>query len=432
MLLVHNFIQKYRKNILVFFICAISLFVVLFSYAWHMKTQRTKMLLLPNKLFLKLQKNFSFKGIAQKASSRFKILTDLNFYSDLPVADVVFNEVPNSWATVVFFPQYHKYPGSEVDDPRNNRAEKVQKETYHVMDKIIEQVPLNIIALEGELDGQLEPGKRTYFAQKLKYFDQLNQSFRNLEKHFHEQPMYPEIEENILTEIKNKLAYLERDLILEGAPVQLWAKYDHIQVFGTENPQTLEESKILVRDYIYLQDRLMAITQPKPYAQIPAFHASFNGSTIESIQQDVSMNYLFDQDFHLLEVQAKEQNPRVWEALQEFKNTWNEATNFQKTGSEDIATMEPQVSRADNPYENIDDVSYLQSLIAENEGKIQETIITRRNREAAQYVAQILQTQEDNLGILQFGAGHEQGLVEELKHLGMSVITVKTFSVMTE
>lgn len=437
---VRDFAQKYRKNILVLFICVFAFLLILFSYTWQIKAQGAKILLLPNKILFTMNKKLSSSLMAQKSASGFEILTDLNFYSDLPVADVAFYEAPKAWATVLFVPQYHKYPGSNAEDSRNDQAERVQNETYQVLDKIVEQVPLSIIAIEGELHGPLQQNKRIQIAQKLNHYEQLDHSFQNLKKNFTEQSMYPELEENILKEIQNKLAFLERDLILAGAPVKLWAKHDNIQVFGTENPQTLDESKILVRDYIYLQDRLTALTQHKPYAQIPAFNKSFQAPMPKNSQVEETLSYLFDQrndrnfeqDFHLLEERAKEENQLVWEALQDFKNIWNETTYFQNGNLENASTPEPQVSRKDNPYENIYDVSYLQRLMAENEEKIQETIISRRNKEAAYYFAQTLQSQNNNFGVLQFGAGHEQGLIEELKNLGLSVIMVKTFGVVNE
>ena len=90
----------------------------------------------------------------------------------------------------------------------------------------------------------------------------------------------------------------------------------------------------------------------------------------------------------------------------------------------DAATAVGVPLRQDNPYVNISDLSVIQSKIKDSEAKIQTVVIDQRNQETASNFADALKSNKTNIGILQFGAGHEDGLVKELNKKGLSVIVV--------
>lgn len=87
-------------------------------------------------------------------------------------------------------------------------------------------------------------------------------------------------------------------------------------------------------------------------------------------------------------------------------------------------------SRADNPYKEVTDTGSLKEMITESEEKIQEVVIDRRNEETAENFKNGMIENNKKTGILQFGAGHEEGLIKELQNQGLSVIVVKPSEVL--
>jgi pheromone shutdown protein TraB len=83
-----------------------------------------------------------------------------------------------------------------------------------------------------------------------------------------------------------------------------------------------------------------------------------------------------------------------------------------------------QSSRANNPYRKISDKQVLQERLAEVERHLEEVVVDQRNQEVAVNAAQIMKDQDKSFAVVQFGAGHATGLVEELNKQGITVITV--------
>lgn len=155
---------------------------------------------------------------------------------------------------------------------------------------------------------------------------------------------------------------LDRDIFLAGAPYILKAKNNDINLYGGETESVYNESANIVRNYVYLTDRKTQLE---------------NGIRTTTSPLALKSN-----------------------------------------------TSLP--SRENNPYESINSVSQIDSLIQQSENQIQNVVVDERNKEAAKNFAKALQENKETTGIIQFGEGHEEGLVKELNNAGISVIVIKS------
>lgn len=275
-------------------------------------------------------------------------LKDLNFYKDLPVGDLDVHEADNSWATVVFFPQYHKAPGSSVKNKKNDKAEVTQNEIYEIIKSIMNRVPIKLVMVEGKLKGEVPKVEKEKVKKKIEDLKKLKDKPKNDKK---------------VTEKK-------RELSLVGAPIKLWAEGKEMILVGSENKKTLDESREIVKEHLYLQEQLSGKTS--------GLEKSFSDETVKKLKK-----------------------------LKDLKAKMKDKKKSGKTENK----------------EN------LKEKMKKNEEKIQDVIIDKRNKETAENFAQALKKYDENAGILEFGAGHEAGLIKEFNRLGIDVIVIKTTEV---
>lgn len=276
-------------------------------------------------------------------------LKDPDFYKELPVGDVDVYAADNSWATVVYFPQYHKSPGSNFKNKKNDKAEITQNEIYKVIKELLDELPIRLVMVEGKLKGEVSQAEKAKVQNKI-------EDLKNLKEK---------------TNSENKIKEKKREISLMGAPIKLWAEGQDMILVGSENKDTLEQSREIVKEHINLENQLASLGKNK----ISTLEDSFNDQTLKKLQK-------------LKELKAKLKN--------------------KKTGG----TPENKAK--------------LKEKLKKNEEKIKEVIIDKRNHETAENFSQALKKYDQNIGILEYGAGHEEGLVKEFNKLGIDVIVVKT------
>jgi len=265
--------------------------------------------------------------------------------SFLPIGSVYSSNVENSKGTAVLFPQTHRYPGTEPNDPVNNNAQIAQEQIYKIMSYLARNEGIDFMMAEGDLYGPVPEDKIDQLSQKIALRDRLAPS---LGKGF----LYG------LTQL------LEREIALAGAPYQLKARDKDLILYGAENEATYNYSADIVRNYVYLNDRRNQLENGTPqYNSIASRMANPSQTSIPS--------------------------------------------------------------RTNNPYLDINSLDQINSLIKQNEGKMNDVVLNQRNRETAQNFAKALSEENKNAGIIEFGAEHEKGLVQELNKAGISVIVIK-------
>ncbi len=228
-------------------------------------------------------------------------------------ANVEVYETANANSIAIYIPQIHLSPGSSPNDRENDDAVLSQSEIYKIADYLTKKNEIKIVMVEGLIYGESADLK--------------------------------------VKNIRSKIAAHKsnREIMLDGAIYKLKADGGNFKIYGSENKETYEKSAALVRDRIYLKDRI---------------------------------------------------------------NTLGSRANI----------VPPQ--RQNNPYKKETNMLLLQSKLKQSDIQISSIIIDQRNKETADNFARALKQEDVNIGVLQFGAGHKEGLIKELQKQNLSVIVI--------
>jgi hypothetical protein len=369
-----------------------------------------------------------------KALEQLADISDPNFYKSSPVAKVETFEADNSWAKVIYLPQYHKYPGTEIKDPKNDRALIAQKETYVILEKILKTFPIKSIMVEGELKGEVANKKKNNIKEKIVIAKQLEEGLSSLKEIFRQNEKEGRIYNDALKNGEKLLSELNREIYLAGAPYVLWSNIDDIELYGSENSDTITLSRDLVREHLYIQDRMLAVQNNNFIAQnIERPTTTFNYETNNTntlLMQLLKTNNDPHEELHKNLDRLKDSNqnkayPKMLLQIDKLLETCELYMKHEEQETNNIRLSSvPAPSRTDNPYKNIFNPQELNQLLKQNEEKIDSVVVNRRNAELATNFSELLKSKNENIGILQFGAGHLEGLIEEFNKLGITVIIV--------
>lgn len=347
---------------------------------------------------------------------------------DLPIAKTAMHEAGNDWATAILIPQYHRYPGSSGNDPINDSAERTQKQIYQIIPQINKQYGAQLIMIEGELYGEVPYKKIADLDKKIKERNKLVSECETLKKHLNENGVTPR-EEKLLNKIEQTIAKIDRNIILEGAPFKLKAEGKNLTLFGSENKDTQDQSRMLVKKYIYLQDRAKEISgqSRKLSSRGDESDKLFNDDTKSLLLKLLGSRDSLAAELKNFELTAKSNNDqKSLDLIEGIKIT---IENLEDNGKNPgLKTSED--SRADNPYNNVRSREKIEDMMQETEQQINEVIIDKRNKETAENFSRMLTEENQTAGILQYGAGHESGLIKELNRKGISVLVITPQEVM--
>lgn len=348
-------------------------------------------------------------------------LADLKTYAGLPVGSVESYPAASAWGTAIFIPQYHKNPGSDASETKNDSAQKTQEEIYQVISFLLNQPAPPLVMVEGELSGPVPAEKIASLAQKIKQRDDCLSLYQSLKKALQAQHVDAKAQEALVASVDQMLAQANREIILTGAPLVEKAEGKAFTLVGAENQQTRDESKTLVRNYIYLEDRMheLARAPSTRQSQVSLFDSQYS-QLLDLLLNDRKTPTAA---FTALERKATDQGKTQLAALiGTTKQAFDQLVQQDSTKISQETAVAP--SRDDNPYRTITSKKQLEGLIAESEKHIDAVVVDQRNRETAQNFAVVLKAEDKKVGIIQFGAGHKKGLVKELNQLGLSVIVV--------
>lgn len=376
--------------------------------------------------------------------------------AQLPVGSVERHTVADARGVALLIPQIHRNPGSELGDPINARAVTTQTQMKDIIRHLTETQGMSLVMTEGDLYGEVSDEKLGGLKRKMKARDEFAEHVALLKSRPNSQSVNPSLERSFVDGAEKFLATVDDELILAGAAHILKAEGGSFALVGAENAGTREESTRIVRNYLYLKDRLSQVAPVS--SRIKGLGASFSpaleslitekskkkdGKGSEVRQKGLNEN-LLRMAAGQKERSAKAKNSNIVPPLEfsldalgklamlrgdaELK-TWVDETHeafsvlSQPTeeGREDKA---PAPKRSENPYRTISDPRKLEDLLEESERQIQEVIIDQRNREAAANFADALGRGRVSAGVLVYGAGHTEGLVSELNKKGLSVLVI--------
>lgn len=342
---------------------------------------------------------------------------------NLPIGKTSKYETANAWGTAILIPQYHRYPGTDYDNPINNSAEKAQKEIYEILPHLRDKFQTKLIMMEGELYGKVPAEKIDTISSKIQYRDSFVAQSKKLETLLQRDGL-DSTEKKFLQRVQKALANIDRDIILEGAPLKLKANDNSLVLFGSENQATREQSKILVRNYIYLQNRERELqgSQKHLSSRPQKSDTLFNNADLKALLSKLlgSQNAL-DNELRKFETIAKtQQDGELLKVLKNIKTTLTSFDNLEKPPSTPLSSKKT----LGNPYKKVNSIKEIKSELEDTEQKINDIVVEKRNLETAQNFSTMLKSENQQTGILQYGAGHEEGLTKELQKQGLSVIVI--------
>lgn len=344
---------------------------------------------------------------AQTSNETGSIQKELNG-SGLPIGRTTVHETPNSIGTAIYLPQIHQEPGSSASDSVNNQAETAQNQIYSIISHL-EKNGTNLVMAEGDLYGPVPDEKISLLKNKISAKNDLTS---NLQKLNSSSDVDPSLKNKIATDGNKVLSAANRAITLEGAPYRLKAEGRDINLYGAENKTTFDQSANLVRNHIYLQDRI---------SQLSGGMSMQTGSSMPS--QTNSLSDALASDLSNME-SALPNDSDLKTVSQNIKNDMAVLNQiYRPSGSENGP------SRSDNPYSGISNIQTLQLKMRQNEQSINSVVIDQRNKDTAINFAQALKTENKSVGMIQFGSMHESGLVSELQKQGLSVIVVSAQAV---
>lgn len=357
-------------------------------------------------------------ALAVEGTSPLSLGQKLNEES-LSTGSIVLHETPNSRGTVIYLPQIHITPGTNAADSANDSAERAQNEMYGIISSLSDK-GIGFVMVEGEMYGSVSGEKIGRVTEKLVYRNAFSDSTQKLNQALSVSNVDPALKGRITTETSRTIETADREIILAGAPYKLKAEGKPLTLYGSENPATYEESANYVRSYIYLKDREAALSGS---ARGNGANTTVNNAAaiLSSLGKTSEPRASLGTDLDSLGSMARQTNQN--ELATAAENTRLALENLIQVDQKPAASGNT-ASRQNNPYAHITDLATLRGMIADVEKNIQSTVIERRNVETAENFARGLEASGQNVGILQFGAGHEEGLVKELLNQGLSVLVV--------
>lgn len=341
--------------------------------------------------------------------------------SVVAVSDIKVSDVANAKGIVIYLPQEHKDPTTSIEDSSNDNAVKVQQELYDVVKHLTKGDEVSLVMTEGELYGPVPENKFAKLKTKMDAREKLETSIRELEGLKSLDSLNPALLTEALNEAKFVKEKNQREIDLLEAPYKIKTENESIILYGSENKDTYEKSANLVREYVYLKDRL---SQLKGGQAINNFNRQMSpvNPQIQDLLEQLK-NPSTDQNTALGELKKQGElsgNNEIVKACEHATEAINELTTNDNVGG--------TPSRLDNPYQSVNNPQQLQVMLLQVSDKIRQVVIENRNHETAVNFANALSAEKTNIGILQFGAGHTDGLVKELNKEGISVITVSVKS----
>lgn len=339
---------------------------------------------------------------------------------ELPIARTLPYPVPNAWGTVILIPQIHRSPGSEVRDQVNDTAVRVQLQILEALPALREHYGVQAFFVEGDASGAVSDTKLARLTQKIQWRNALTADRDNLRKILADRPLALGFEQRILNGLDDRLTNLNREITLEGAPLNYAAEHSgEIPIFGVENRVTQDRSAELVRSYVYLQDRVKTVQQARgPTSLLPQ---SFGGDQgMFSALEAFPPRGTFEESLTSLEQAAHDgQREEVAALLRHMSESLGALEQVD-------ASLPPShaPTRAENPYASMYDPQALDALLQKTEHAIRTLVIETRTQEAAENVARQMHDQHVTMGLLQYGVGHQEGLVQALQRQGLTTIVV--------
>lgn len=356
-------------------------------------------------------------------------------YQGLPVGEVKTYSASQAWGTVIYLPQFHKSPVNEATDKVNDISVNAQSETYQILDFLSKSAGVNLVMVEGNLYGEVPAEKIAPLANKIEKKKELASLEGDLIKAFEDHDINPPLEKQLLEQLSRETNKLDREITLEGAPRVMKAEGKDIKLYGAEDKPTYDQSIKIYEDYRYLSDRINQLNNPLAGKSSLVNSQSFflNGGSFSPLKDSGALNDVLKllvnrrsaPPFAALEAAALAKGKNdLADLIKKTEAVYNELENNIPRGVM-VNNSKETLLGSSNPYTKVTNKGELQKKLAVRKTDVEEVIVKKRNSTTAENMANALRAEKKSVGILQFGAGHEEGLVKDINNQGLTVVVVK-------
>jgi hypothetical protein len=341
----------------------------------------------------------------------------------LPLARVESYQLPQASGTAILIPQFHRQPGSNAADQVNDSPERAQRQIAALLPSIINFFSTQLVMVEGiQLSGVPAEYVRA-LQEKQTAISALEQGMEMLAGREAIDPEHAPAYQKARKQLEQAKQNATRELLLEGAPFQLMAQGQRLTIVGPENPQTQAEAAGIVARY-------MALKKSRPRAKTAVSSAPVHVSSLQgrfhASERSRSLWRLLQQaravrPLNTLEEMMEKNNKKDEGKIAEQIPLWQSAIAVLKKPLPARMVLPASSSEQDQLPS---DPAQVRRELAHLETEIQRVIIDQRNRETAGYFRQALEESGQSYGIIQYGAGHQEGLVKELQAKNLSVMVI--------
>lgn len=353
----------------------------------------------------------SAKDIAQiKSIAKIDQINESQNVEDFSFQNVEKHLVPGAESTVIYIPQIHKEPTSNMSDSKNDKAFLVQKEISEILNSIIENNKINYIMDETDIYGPMPEdkiGKIKEGLELLKKYNELSQAIAN---QYVSSGGSKDNADQFLKLTAKEAEKFERKLYLTGGSSVVEVTNSNAVVYGSQNPDTIQECRLRLQDIVKMEKKITSFEKTASKDTKTTSKDNLLGllSRTGSSQTDPLSKI---KDF------GGQDLSNVAE-FKEISGKMDKTQGFETGKTSDVAANYAPV--------NIEGLSYsqLKKLYDQKYSEFMEIAKDRRSEEVAQNVIEMMSQNGQKSSVLVFGAQHQEQIVKALNDKKVNVVVI--------
>jgi hypothetical protein len=360
-----------------------------------------------------------------KASSSSSLMLGSNTFneSSLNFKNIEKFEVPNSKATVIYVPQVHKDPTTQAKDPKNDQAVVAQREIYSILNDLVSNNRIKYVMDETDIYGPMPKEKigkiQSGFSDETDFRNNLKIAIDQYIKAGGSQDTALQVEKNAEKVISN----FDRNIYLTGGAAVLAANNSNAHVYGSQDEVTLNESKDRLQNIVYLENRIAELDGTSKQSSISSNQPINN---ILSLLRNTEFN---NNPLQPLKTFATTSDNK--EMLDSINKAGDSLKNLSVDRSFEAISKFSDRTLDDNPYKNINNLSYLKKEYDKQYKEFMSIVKDQRSQEVADNIDKMMTDNNQKVSALVFGAQHKEQIVDALNKKGISVIVVTSDAVLS-
>lgn len=335
--------------------------------------------------------------------------------------------VPNAKETVIYIPQVHKDPTSNMSDTVNDQAVVIQKEISRMLQTLVDKNHINYVMDETDNYGPMPADKVQKIKNGLANIDRLHADVNKLIDDYVKAGGDQATADQMKTDSDTKVESYKRNIYLTGGAAVLAATDTDAHVYGSQNPATIAEATKQLQNIVYIEQRINELQSANPTTggagATSGAGATGSASNILSMLGSGNASPQVSPIQPIKEFAAKNNNKELQD---EINKVTSESQAILSVSSYETAPPASATSAQaqTNPYANETDLNKLKQMDQDATNQFMKIAKDQRSQEAADNVDKMIQSNNQTVGVLVMGAQHKDQLVTDLNNKGISVIVI--------